>query len=221
MASTAAIVVGLGGLSFAAIGLWMHSRKRLVRLERERYIRSYVFSASLLASLNELHPQLDEGGRFLVARALRQFFLVHTRAEGRLIAMPSKVADDLWHAFILHTRDYERFCGKAFGRFFHHVPAEAMPKGGAYGAGLLRTWRLACLEENINPARPTRLPLLFAIDDKLRIVGGQHHDMHALAASRDNSSGCGGSSCGSSSNDGNDAGGGDGGCGGGGCGGGD
>ena len=27
--------------------------------------------------------------------------------------------------------------------------------------GLKRTWRYACLEENINPAAPSRLPLLF------------------------------------------------------------
>src|SRR5690242_21024443 len=107
----------------------MQQRKRLVRLERERHIRSHVFAASLLASLNERHPQLDESARFLVARALRQFFLVHARSDGATIGMPSKVVDDLWHAFILNTRDYERFCEKAFGKFFHHVPPEAMPKG--------------------------------------------------------------------------------------------
>lgn len=217
MASSAAIAIGLGGLAVAAAALWLHTRKRLVRLERERYIRSYVFAASLLASLNERHPQLDESGRFLVARALRQFFLVHGRADGATIGMPSKVVDDLWHAFILNTRDYERFCEKAFGKFFHHVPPEAMPKGEHAQLPLQRTWRLACLEENINPARATRLPLLFAIDRKLDIVGGLVHSIESMSSPRKSSDGgCGGgSSCGSSG-DGPD---GDGGCGGGGCGG--
>jgi hypothetical protein len=219
MASSAAIAIGLGGLAVAAAALWLRARKRLVRLERERYIRSYVFAASLLASLNERHPQLDESGRFLVARALRQFFLVHGRADGATIGMPSKVVDDLWHAFILNTRDYERFCQKAFGKFFHHVPPEAMPKGSCADVPLRRTWRLACLEENINPARATRLPLLFAIDRKLDIVDGQIHSVESMAPRKGSDSGCGGSSssCGGS----NDGPGGDGGCGGGGCGGGD
>jgi hypothetical protein len=218
MASSAAIAIGLGGLAVAAVGLWLHARKRLVRLERERYIRSYVFAGSLLASLNERHPQLDESGRFLVARALRQFFLVHGRADGATIGMPSKVVDDLWHAFILNTRDYERFCQKAFGKFFHHVPPEAMPKGEYANVPLRRTWRLACLEENINPARATRLPLLFAIDRKLDIVDGQVHSVESMAPRKSSDGGCGGSS---SSCGGDNDGGGDGGCGGGGCGGGD
>ena len=39
-------------------------------------------------------------------------------------------------------------------------------------AGLLRTWGLTCHEENIDPRRPTRLPLLFALDAKFNIAGG-------------------------------------------------
>lgn len=33
--------------------------------------------------------------------------------------------------------------------------------------GLRRVWWHACVEENINPRAPTRLPLLFALDEKL------------------------------------------------------
>ena len=38
--------------------------------------------------------------------------------------------------------------------------------------GLRRCWWHACREENINPAKPTRLPLLFALDTKLNIPNG-------------------------------------------------
>jgi hypothetical protein len=27
-----------------------------------------------------------------------------------------------WHAFILHTRDYEHYCRERFGRVIHHQP---------------------------------------------------------------------------------------------------
>ena len=30
---------------------------------------------------------------------------------------------DLWHVFILHTKDYYTFCFKCFGRIIHHEPS--------------------------------------------------------------------------------------------------
>lgn len=33
---------------------------------------------------------------------------------------PLLVLDELWHAFILHTRDYTTFCQQYFGEYFHH-----------------------------------------------------------------------------------------------------
>lgn len=33
---------------------------------------------------------------------------------------PLLVLDDMWHVFILHTRDYMTFCERYFGEYFHH-----------------------------------------------------------------------------------------------------
>ena len=33
-----------------------------------------------------------------------------------------KEIDDMWHTFLLFTRDYHFFCKKYLGDFFHHVP---------------------------------------------------------------------------------------------------
>jgi len=54
----------------------------------------------------------------------------------------------------------------------HHMPAATLGRGQTDDVGLKRTWRYACLEENINPQAPSRLPLLFAIDQKLGIADG-------------------------------------------------
>jgi hypothetical protein len=54
------------------------------------------------------------------------------------------VADDLWHEFILYTKNYEQFCRKAFGRFLHHTPAAVLSKGQQGNAGIRRTWFYAC-----------------------------------------------------------------------------
>jgi hypothetical protein len=35
---------------------------------------------------------------------------------------PSPAVDIGWHVFILHTRDYARFCQEIAGGFIHHVP---------------------------------------------------------------------------------------------------
>lgn len=38
--------------------------------------------------------------------------------------VPCLEVDEVWHAFILFTREYEEFCSTAVGRFVHHAPPE-------------------------------------------------------------------------------------------------
>lgn len=50
--------------------------------------------------------------------------------EAHVIDRPLLIIDEMWHTFILYTRDYADFCGQMFGRFIHHDPG---PKGdGAF-----------------------------------------------------------------------------------------
>jgi len=51
------------------------------------------------------------------------------------------------------------------------------------------------LEENINPSKATRLPLMFAIDEKLSIVGGNHYNTKQMLLHRSENSSCGGVAC--------------------------
>jgi hypothetical protein len=170
--------------------------RRTLRLHsQERFIRSYVFSESVLHGLKRHHSVLEEKDLYLVARALREFFIVRPRAGTRMIGMPSKVVDDLWHEFILHTQDYQQFCRGAFGGLFHHVPALATPKGVNIKEGMRVTWRLACLEENINPSKAIRLPLLFAIDEKLSIVNGNRYNTKQMNVDRKDVDNCAGVAC--------------------------
>jgi hypothetical protein len=105
------------------------------------------------------------------------------------------VVDDLWHEFILDTREYERFCKAAFGSFFHHVPAAATPPGEEMGAALRRTWRSVCFAEGIDPRRPTRLPLLFRTDSELQIAGGHSYINYLFAPPRMQPAGGDGTGC--------------------------
>ncbi|MCK5725372.1 MAG: hypothetical protein KAH22_00950 [Thiotrichaceae bacterium] len=49
--------------------------------------------------------------------------------------------------------------------------------------GIKRTWRLACSKENIDPSKPSRLPLIFAIDSLLNIKDGFKYSLNCETSS--------------------------------------
>lgn len=184
-----------------ATPLWLYVRHSRTT-ERSRFIQDYAFPKGLDARLLKRRPELSPAQVALVFDGLRQYFEISLDARKRLASMPSQVVDDLWHEFILYTRNYQAFCNRGFGRYLHHTPADAMSSPGAQSEGLRRTWWLACKLEGIDPKQPKRLPLLFAIDGQLNISDGFHYvpDCNAVRAQSGNtSSHCGsdlGSGCG-------------------------
>jgi hypothetical protein len=116
------IAVLLAGISW----IW----RKAIEMERERFIRTYALPSGLLKKLAQRRPGLVLKDQQLVARGLRQFFLAHLKSGRKFVSMPSQVVDDLWHEFILYTRDYDQFCAKAFGKFLHHTPAVALGSRG-------------------------------------------------------------------------------------------
>jgi hypothetical protein len=221
------VLIAAGGCVMAFYS-WATSQ----RLKRAEFIRTYQWPRGLLDKLLKKHPGLTRKDTALVSRGLRQFFIVHLASGNKYVSMPSQVVDDLWHEFILYTHEYQKFCRRAFGQFMHHTPAVAMgpAKFTNDNEGLHRVWWYACRDENIDPKRPTRLPLLFALDGKLNILDGFRYDLNCdllrrdgltniycasdftdpKIANRTSTTGCGGGSCGGGGGDG-----------GGGCGGGD
>ena len=60
-------------------------------------------------------------------------YLVLSRSDrSRIYAMHSLRIDDVWHQFILYTREYAQFCQNYFGGYIHHAPSNA-PKSDAEG----------------------------------------------------------------------------------------
>ena len=123
----------------------------LRRARRADFIRAYALPQGLFEKLRAKHPQLPLKDCQLVAQALRQFFLAYLQGGRQAVSMPSQVVDDLWHEFILYTRNYGTFCHNAFGRFMHHTPAAVMGGDKRSNAGLRRCWWQCCRAENINP----------------------------------------------------------------------
>ncbi|MFT3734947.1 MAG: hypothetical protein QM776_07985 [Rhodocyclaceae bacterium] len=212
-----------------AFYLW----RREARRTRRKFIDDFQFPAALPRKLRATYPHLSTAQAERTLDALRDYFTIVLWAPGRMVSMPSQAVNVVWHELILDTRAYQRFCQRAFGRFLHHTPAEAMSAPTVAQQGIKRAWALSCKLENINARQPNRLPLLFGLDALLAIPDGFRYSLDCRgkgAAAGDAaagycasdigcSSGCGGSGCAGDSSSGGGDGGGDGGCGGG-CGGG-
>ncbi len=186
------------GLCIALIVVWRAWRRSV----RADYIRNLQFPPGIFDKLSQKHTHLTQKDRQLVAQGLRQFFLAYLQSGCRFVSMPSQVADDLWHEFILYTRNYALFCERAFGQFLHHTPAIVLSRNHRDNTGLRRVWWYCCKQEGIDPRRALRLPLLFALDGKLGIAGGFAYapDCRSLV-SRDDGSGGGSPHCGGDMSD--------------------
>lgn len=69
------------------------------------------------------HGYTDEDMIFL-ERELKRFLIMGMLKEDKnaKIGMYSKDVDNLWHSFILFTREYQNFCATTVGFFIHHAP---------------------------------------------------------------------------------------------------
>ena len=167
MQSVGVLVLGLviAVVLNGALKAWQESARR-------QFVREARLPPFLLEKLREIYPQLQPRDAELVVRGLRQFFMAHLRSGRAFVGMPSKLVDAAWHEFILHTQAYQQWCRYAFGGMLHHTPAEVLGRSAQRNDGLRRTWYWACKEESIDERRPSRLPLLFALDGKFGIEGG-------------------------------------------------
>lgn len=187
-------------VTMVAAGAYLYVRER----RQLAFISGYRFHVAIRDKLRERRPELSDADRERVLEALRQYFRMCRRARRRVVAMPSQVVDDAWHAFILYTRAYKEFCRRALGRFLHHTPAQAMRSPTDAQDAIKRAWRLACQDEGIDPRNPSRLPLIFALDGALNIPGGFTYQLRCdpngsgyCASHIGCGGGCGGDSSGS------------------------
>lgn len=54
----------------------------------------------------------------------RNFLFLKKKYGSQYELPPSYDMDEVWHAHILHTKDYMEFCDHVYGEFLHHQPHE-------------------------------------------------------------------------------------------------
>lgn len=55
-------------------------------------------------------------------------FLYICPLPGTFIPDELLIIDEMWHNFILFTKDYQAFCNTHFGQYLHHLPASKQEK---------------------------------------------------------------------------------------------
>lgn len=65
----------------------------------------------------------------------KRLLYLSTIAKGSVV--PSKKIDNMWHDWILFTKDYAEFCQAVFGEFVHHTPRRRgdLPSTGGLSIG--------------------------------------------------------------------------------------
>jgi hypothetical protein len=197
---TAVMIVLTGLLAIALLEMYLLWRRRV----REAFIRETLFPPGLLDTLSTHFPALSLKDRQLVARGLRKFFLAQLKARRQPLTMPSRVVGTLWTAFAQRGAAYEAYCRRSLGRVLPVTAPMALSADAAANAGLRRCWWHACGEENLAPGAPTRVPLLFALDAKLKIEHGHYYLAADAARLRRISEDHGGGGSGGGGGDGDD-----------------
>lgn len=57
-------------------------------------------------------------------KELKRYFIMGHQYPEECFEMYSDEVDNLWHTFLLYTKEYQKFCFENFGHFIHHNPID-------------------------------------------------------------------------------------------------
>lgn len=147
-----------------------------IRRRRLAFIQTYEFPEDVRRAFRRAHSHLGQEPEDAIFWALKDYFsLLVLASSGDTIAMPSRIVGSAWALFAAESNDYADFCRLAFGA---HVPPQSVAAGKA-DVAIVRTWHLLCARLGIDPAHPTKLPRLFALDRRLGVEDGIYYALSA------------------------------------------
>lgn len=143
------------------------------------FIKSYQFPSSIKSKIKLKFPHLNQQQIESAFDNLRIFFQIVRLANGKTVAMPSRLVDEIWHEFIINTQCYQEFCDGAFGRYLNHRPdSDNELSNSSSRKNLQRSWQLA--KEIQFPSSANSMPTLFLIDQLFHIDGGMNYSKSDL-----------------------------------------
>ncbi|MGN6492261.1 MAG: hypothetical protein ACTHLE_09725 [Agriterribacter sp.] len=88
-------------------------------------ILSY-YNEDVLSRFTDMFEVTDEEA-FDLFQETKKFLFV-CQVKGIFIPDDLLILDEMWHNFILFTKEYHAFCNRYFNRYFHHLPASKKEK---------------------------------------------------------------------------------------------
>ena len=88
------------------------------------------------------HPEWSEARLSTAVCEYKKFIALCIICPNVGLGMCSADVDEIWHAHILYTMNYAKFCKAVAGRFLHHTPTSEEEKAAGDISSSLRTKRL-------------------------------------------------------------------------------
>lgn len=102
-----------------AIAITCQQRRKLEKIDAENYAPVLKKARKDVAALGKRFEVSDDE----LVYALKQYYSLAALNPHNMHAV-SDVVDPLWHAHVLHTAKYGRFCEESIGYFMHHEPLD-------------------------------------------------------------------------------------------------
>lgn len=104
------------------------------RTAQELFDESVVFAPESLIEWIMRDSDETREMSFQKLEDVKRFLCLCASNPGARLAV-SKLLDETWHSFVLHTQLYSRFCNEFLGTFIHHRPT-SQPESEAYARTL-------------------------------------------------------------------------------------
>ena len=77
---------------------------------------------NIIARYRKDYKASEEDAKVHERELKRYLILAGDADDGDSLGMMSSEVDNLWHTFLLFTKEYQAFCNDMFGKFIHHCP---------------------------------------------------------------------------------------------------
>ena len=136
--------------------------------KRYKYTENLNFPNSIDMALKKEFPNFTDENINLVKQGLKEYLKLYALSSRGKIILPSLVVNLALKEFF-KTVEYQDFIKNVFKFYFTDV---LMKNNNIIDNDLKVVWTLTCENENINPNKPDKLPLIFSIDSQLNIENG-------------------------------------------------
>ena len=83
---------------------------------------------SIISGFMERYDVSMEEATEIFIETKKWLYLASQSENSIFIDKPLQIIDEMWHTFILHTRQYYNFCLNNFKKFIHHQPTSRLEK---------------------------------------------------------------------------------------------